>query len=895
MPGDPAVELTARFDARLADELRELLSPALVAEYEADPDGQHSPALSRVLSFLGRRPAPSRVLVHHDGDWATWRLVRVSGAVGTPFRIADRRTFASEREALGAAFRRDLFTVFGWGEDPGEDAVDGPPLDDRGATALLAYADRVSVRPGEEIAFMVSAEGVSQYDAELVRLLHGDDDPRGPGVRVESVSSALDGRHPGRFQPIHPGAHVVVGGETAPLDGTRGFAFATCAFPTVRTGGRQTVASRWDDAAQAGWAVGLDGEGRLALWLGDGGTVHAWTLPQPLELHAWHGVAVSYDARSGDVQLVTRALPGSANGRLSPVVVDASPRTLHAFAPCPPAPAPAAPLLFGALAPRAGAERAGMFNGKLEGPSLWPHALPAAQLAACASASPDAPRAAYRWSFAPVGGDASALTVPCEGHPQLSGRLVNLPVRGVTGRRWDGRATHFAHAPEQYDALHFHEDALEDCGWQASHRLVVPDDLASGVYALRLRAVAGENGGAVDRDATGAALRPDRSAAEEVVPFVVRPARGATAPLALLLPTATYQAYANDRGPGRGFNTPGGIGRSPVLQPGNLALELRRELGHSSYGLHRDGSGVCCSSWRRPILTNRPSLRTHLSPWTLMSDLFLVDWLERSGFAFDVISDHDLHAEGEALLRPYRAVLTGTHPEYASEQMLDALEGYVDRGGKLLYSGGNGFYWAVAFHPELPHVMEIRRGESGSRSWEGRPGEHVLAATGEPAGLWRSRGRAPQKLFGVGFSAQGGGASGHYETLPGAACAWVFDGVFGETFGAFGVQGDGAAGAEIDRYDQVLGSPPGALLLATSAGMQDRYQLVVEETTGTAPWRGAADDPGARSDIVLFETRGGGAVFSTGSIAWAGSLSHDGGDNDVARITRNVLTRWLAD
>ena len=48
-----------------------------------------------------------------------------------------------------------------------------------------------------------------------------------------------------------------------------------------------------------------------------------------------------------------------------------------------------------------------------------------------------------------------------------------------------------------------------------------------------------------------------------------------------------------------------------------------------------------------------------------------------------------------------------------------------------------------------------------------------------------------------------------------------------------------------------------------------------------------------RADIVFFETPNGGAVFSTGSIAWCGSLSHNGYDNNVSRITGNVLRRFL--
>jgi N,N-dimethylformamidase len=44
--------------------------------------------------------------------------------------------------------------------------------------------------------------------------------------------------------------------------------------------------------------------------------------------------------------------------------------------------------------------------------------------------------------------------------------------------------------------------------------------------------------------------------------------------------------------------------------------------------------------------------------------------------------------------------------------------------------------------------------------------------------------------------------------------------------------------------------------------------------------------------MVFYETPAGGAVFSVGSIAWWGALPVDGYDNDVARVTRNVLRRF---
>ncbi len=49
----------------------------------------------------------------------------------------------------------------------------------------------------------------------------------------------------------------------------------------------------------------------------------------------------------------------------------------------------------------------------------------------------------------------------------------------------------------------------------------------------------------------------------------------------------------------------------------------------------------------------------------------------------------------------------------------------------------------------------------------------------------------------------------------------------------------------------------------------------------------------ARGDVTFMETANGGAVFSASSISWAGSLSWNGLDNNVSKITDNVLRRFL--
>ncbi len=115
-----------------------------------------------------------------------------------------------------------------------------------------------------------------------------------------------------------------------------------------------------------------------------------------------------------------------------------------------------------------------------------------------------------------------------------------------------------------------------------------------------------------------------------------------------------------------------------------------------------------------------------------------------------------------------------------------------------------------------------------------------------------------------------------------------------EVIGDFGLVMNGASGDEIDRLDLAYGSPPETLRLATSEGLHnDYYQLVIEDQEMTLPGRGGTEDPRVRADMTLTEGPNGGAVFSVGSINWIGSLPTNGYDNNVSRVTENVV-RWFS-
>ena len=125
--------------------------------------------------------------------------------------------------------------------------------------------------------------------------------------------------------------------------------------------------------------------------------------------------------------------------------------------------------------------------------------------------------------------------------------------------------------------------------------------------------------------------------------------------------------------------------------------------------------------------------------------------------------------------------------------------------------------------------------------------------------------------------------------------AWIFAGIDDEIIGDFGLSGGGAAGFELDRADPELGTPPNAMVLARSEGHQRHFVVVPEELlTHVTTVNGERPKALIRAEIVYFETIGDGAVFSTGSITFCGSPSHNNYENNVSRMLENVLRRFRA-
>ncbi len=741
---------------------------------------------------------------------------------------------------------------------------------------LTGYTDHISVTEGDTVQFMVSAEGATSVNAEIVRLIHGDEHPEGPGFIEEVVPTTVSGDHAVRRQFVDIGSRVDVDDPTGLLDLKGPFTIHAFIFPTTPMKGRQAILSRWAIHETAGYGLGINTAGHLELWVGDGRETDAIATEVPLLHHTWYHVAATYDPGSGDATIRQQAVINPYNGRLGKVApFDHTSHVRQKLRVK--VQGGARPFRFGGALMQAEVRGEFMelrYNGKIDRCGVQGRVLSDAEIdAIAAGGEPPDEGLVARWDTAAGYGDNGIDDVVRDTGPNaLHGHGVHRPIRAMTGWNWQGQKDDWRLAPEQYGGIYFHDDAVTDCRWEPTFSWTVPAGTRSGCYAARLHA--GDD--------------------SDHIPFFVRPAQP-KGKILLLAATNSYLAYANEMIVHHFPVAQAIVGHVPVLSGIEADYYQDPEFGRSTYDHHTDGEGVCFSSWLRPILNIRPKWRSSAisTTWQFPRDLSIIGFLEQFGYEYEVATDHDLHREGIDMLRDYSVVITGSHPEYWSERALDAAEDYVADGGRLMYMGGNGFYWVVSSTEAEPYVMEVRKGEAGMRAWQANPGELYHQTSAERGGLWRLRGRPPQKLTGVGFTTEGFDFCRPYRRMPDSfhkTAAWIFDGIGDdEVIGDFGLALGGAGGLETERYDLNLGTPPHALLLATADGFSDNYPGVHEDILFNYNGLMGTQNPLVRADMVYFTTRNDGAVWSTGSIAWSSSLPSRGWDNNVSRIMRNVL------
>jgi N,N-dimethylformamidase len=722
---------------------------------------------------------------------------------------------------------------------------------------LTGYSDQLSVAPGGRVEFKVHSE--TDFDLDIVRLIQGDDTDAGPGYVELDVAAACNGRYPARAQRTTPGSYVLVDDRTAPQP-TAGVTFLAWVWPTSPQHSRQGVLTRF---AADGSGYGLEiVDGRAVFTVRSGDAAIEVRAEQPLVKDWWHLIAGGYDAASGRLFVcqvahdATRRLPSIElmTAQHEPVALDRE---------------RVAPLLIAAAA--AGESTGAFFHGRIAAPRWFGRALDPDEVDRVAGDRELGTLSGAllgAWDLSPA--RPSTLVLDCGGHGR-HGTTVNNPARAVRSHRWDGSALKPADAPEHYDCMHFHDDDLADAGWDTNAVFEVPRGLPSGVYAARLR-------GGDEQD---------------YLPFVVRPGAQATARAVFVLPTLTYIAYANERFYDAPFVDWSRFSDRPLqLDSADLKIKRHPEFGPSIYDVHSDGSCTISSSRLRPILNLRPKIVAYWSAAGrhFCADLYMLGWLHREDIAVDVVTDEDVHRDGSELLDRYDVVITGNHPEYATEQMLDALVAYTATGGRIMYLGGNGFVWVTTLDPDAPHIIEVRKitGVNVTPGLAPLPGEEHHSQTGTRGGYWKARGRGSEGWLGVGSAAQGFARAQPYQRTAASydpRVSWIFDGVDGKKIGANGLGLGGAAGDEMDCASELLGTPLNTVVLGSSHDHKPPY-MAVYDIAGLAASR-------CRADMTYLELPHGGAVFAVGSMCWYPSLAYNNYDNDVARVTRNVLTRFL--
>ena len=331
---------------------------------------------------------------------------------------------------------------------------------------ITGYPDRYSAEPGERIEFKVSLEEGNSFEARLVRVIHGDANPRGPGLKFRHIPSGADGRHSGFMQSIDAGSFMSV--PDFPALGEP-FTFFVMIWPTLTRRDDQTILAQWDAAAGTGLHIGLKAGGFVTVTIGGSQGVKQAIAPKAMVERQWYALAIGIDPRKGVARIDQ-----------SPIVHYAmsDDRVAEEFSLV--SAASATPDCGWRERLLADGSVGRHFDGKLDSPILIA-GLHSASLHDRLLARPHdvelRKHLIAHWDFSQRIDSPVAVDIGPYGR---DGVLGNLPTRGMKGWNWTGEEHAWTRKPEHYGAIHFHPDDLYDASWKTSVSVVLPEDLPSG-------------------------------------------------------------------------------------------------------------------------------------------------------------------------------------------------------------------------------------------------------------------------------------------------------------------------------------------------------------------------------------------------------------------------------
>ena len=449
--------------------------------------------------------------------------------------------------------------------------------------------------------------------------------------------------------------------------------------------------------------------------------------------------------------------------------------------------------------------------------------------------------------------------------------------------------------------------SVKGCGWPVALEIPVDPSWPSGGYVIRCT-VADETRGS--------------DMHEHIFIVGPRPGQSRERRLLLIAATATWTAY-NDWGGSnhyQGYCGPKGDRFSPVLS-------LERPLAKGFVSLPPDAPRAVLfdappinSEPRYPHMewayANGYSKKYMSSGWASF-ERHVVTWAEAEGYGLDIISQTDLHFRPE-LLEGYSCVVCIGHDEYWSWEMRDAIDAYVERGGRVARFAGN-FMWQIRLEQEGQRQVcykYIARDEdpfmqTGPRarvteSWEspeiGRPGAATFGLNATH-GLYASwSGCSPR------------GAKGFPVYRPEH---WAFANTglyYGDILGAqsriFGYEVDGlpyeirgglpypANPRDAPEGIEILALGLSSTIEEGSTILPGRSFLGIEDGEYVASVLAGRKDAEAIErtkrgcGMIVSFRRGKGEVFHAGTCDWIMGLTRN--DDMVMQVTRNVLDRFLA-
>jgi hypothetical protein len=713
------------------------------------------------------------------------------------------------------------------------------------------YVETIGVEPGEMVRFHVSAPAAFSLDVvRLGRRAILDPDSDVSADRAEAEVLATFDHATATPRSIEPGSYLFIEGDPVPSGpATLGLWVRPWRLPVLdqTQWAWASLLTDLEYPMAARFALLIDHLGRIGVHIGDGGAFDHADLRYSEailggRLGRWLHVAVAIGP--GGVELFV-------DGHLEPLYGGAG-AAIDALPP----PRPSSRLRIGASAEQGRADD--FLDGDIAAPFVAASALGPREIRRIALDQGRTPFTKLglgplhgAWDLDEEKGDRVA---DASGNGRV-GRIVQGGTWQIGGPAFDagkGGATDSPLAdPSRGHGLRLSSDDLIDCGWPVSAEWSVPQDAATGLYAGLLR-LAGQQ---VDT-------------ALPVTFAVTRRQPRRQQSVALLLATNTWYAYGR--------------------RPADVAAAYG--LSASFYSTHASGRPHFWLTTQAPIPRATPfgfeSARAELVGHShlVRPERYAEAWLEREGFAYEVITDADLHAE-PSLLGAFGTLLIAGHSEYWSDEARDGVEAFLDAGGGVLSLSGDSMHWRVSVDTEGT-LIECRKevAEPDPRwlepAWWG---ERWHMHDARPGGSYRLIGRPAHQT--IGLDAQGmiddGTPTGFRPLRVLEPDHLLFK--FPErvpispagTIGERCLNGPKVSGYEFDAVPEAVGTRrdplPGTTLLAVA----DQPNL---------EWQGRFHDRGA--DLIDWVRPAGGRVISLGSIGATGSLGVDAG---VSALARNAL------